>query len=409
MPHQTQQCNYMRFYTIALVFLLLTVILPDLFFHLKLKKHKAKPILMILNLVPAAFFLVAFLAMKFLSDENYNPRTFNTYMWINFAYMVFYIPKLIYIFFHFLNYLLNLVLKEKIYLVRYAGVLVAMFSIVLMMHGAFITPKNPEVRSVEIAVNNLPESFKGFKIVQLSDIHLGSWGTNHSYFEPIVKLVNEQDADIVVFTGDMVNNYQQEMKGWAPLFQQLNSRVGKYAILGNHDYGDYSAWDTPEHKKANLDSVKFHLKEFGFQLLLNQHVNLLRDADTLELLGVENWGKPPFPKYGNLTKTLSSTRPGMPKILLSHDPSHWKGEIVKHPDIALTLSGHTHAAQLAFNWYGKKVSPSSWIYKEWDGLYQENNQYLYINRGLGFIGIPVRIGMARPEITVLTLISSDKE
>ena len=291
----------MRFYTIALVFLLLTVVLPDIFFHLKLKKHKAKPILIILNLLPAAFFIVTFLSMKFLSDENYNPRTFNFYMWVNFSYMLLYVPKLIYIFFHFLNYLLNLVLKEKIYLVRYAGVLVAMFAIILMTHGAFVNPKNPQVRSVEVPVSNLPASFNGFKIVQLSDIHLGSWASNHSYLEPVIKLVNEQDADIIVFTGDMVNNYQEEMRGWAPLFQQLKSRVGNYAILGNHDYGDYSSWDTPEHKTANLDSVKYRLKEFGFRLLLNEKVDLLRDTDTLELLGVENWGKPPFPKYGNLS------------------------------------------------------------------------------------------------------------
>lgn len=224
-----------------------------------------------------------------------------------------------------------------------------------------------------------------------------------------MKLINEQDADIIVFTGDMVNNYQEEMRGWNPLFQQLESRVGKYAILGNHDYGDYSSWDNPAQKSANLDSVKQNIRDFGFTLLLNQHVDLVRDNDTIQLLGVENWGKPPFPKYGSLTKTLKGTKPGKPKILLSHDPSHWRGEILDYPEIALTLSGHTHAAQLAFNWYGKKVSPSSWMYKEWDGLYEDNGQYLYINRGLGFIGIPVRIGISRPEITVIQLIPAAKE
>lgn len=398
----------MRFYTLALVFLLLTIILPDLFFYIKLKKHKARPILKILNFLPATFFLTAFLAMKFNTDESYNPVIFNWFMWINFAYMLVYIPKLIYLFFHFLNFLLNLVLKEKIYLIRYAGVLVAMFSIVLMTHGAFVNPKNPQVRTVDIPIKNLPESFSGFKIVQISDIHLGSWGKNTSYFEPVVKLINEQDADILVFTGDMVNNYQQEMNGWAPLFQQLTSRVGKYAILGNHDYGDYSEWDSEEHKTANLGAIKSQLADFGFRLLLNEHVDLIRDTDTLELLGVENWGKPPFPKYGNLTNAIATTTPGKPKVLLSHDPSHWRAEILKNPDIALTLAGHTHAAQMAFNWYGKTVSPSSWIYKEWDGLYTENDQHLYINRGLGFIGIPVRIGMSRPEVTVLQLIPAIK-
>ena len=394
----------MRFYTLALVFLLLTVILPDLFFYLKLRKHKAKTLLIVLNFIPAVFFLGAFLFMKFSSDENFNPRTFNIFMWINFGFMLIYIPKLIYILFHFLNYLLNLVLREKIYLIRYAGVLVAMFSIILMAHGAFVNPKNPQLRTVEVPIQNLPEAFHNYKIVHISDIHLGSWGSNHSYFEPAIKLINEQEADLLIFSGDMVNNYQEEMRGWAPLFQQLKARGGKYAVLGNHDYGDYSEWDTPEHKAANLDSVKYYLKEFGFTLLLNEFTALQKDSSTLELLGVENWGKPPFPKYGNLEKTMQGTTPGAPKILISHDPSHWKGEILNHPDIALTLAGHTHAAQLAFNWYGRMVSPSSWIYKEWDGLYQEGSQYLYITRGLGFIGIPVRIGVARPEVTLIKLV-----
>lgn len=399
----------MRFYTLALVLLLLTVVLPDLFFYLKLKKHRANPLLIVLNFLPAAFFLVAFLLMKFSSDENYNPQTFNTFMWINFSYMLVYIPKLIYILFHFINYLVNLFLKEKIYLIRYAGVLVAMFTIILMTHGAFVNPKNPQVRTVEVAIKGLPKTFSGFKIVQISDIHLGSFGGRHSYLEPAIQLINEQNADIIVFTGDMVNNYQEEMKGWGPLFRQMQSGVGKYAILGNHDYGDYSEWETPGHKSDNLDSLKQNIRDFGFTLLLNQHVDLVRDNDTIQLLGVENWGKPPFPKYGSLTKTLEGTKPDKAKILLSHDPSHWRGEILNHPEIALTLSGHTHAAQLAFNWYGRQVSPSSWIYKEWDGLYNENGQYLYINRGLGFIGIPVRIGIARPEITVIQLIPAVEE
>ena len=398
----------MRFYTLALVLLLLTVILPDLFFYLKLKKHQAKPILFYLNFLPAAFFLVAFLVMKFASGEDYNQRTFNIFMWINFAYMLIYIPKLLYIFFHFLNYLLNLVLKEKIYLVRYAGALVAMFSIILMAHGAFVNPKNPQVRTVEIPVENLPEAFNNFKIVHISDIHLGSWGGNHSYFKPAIKLINEQEADLIVFTGDMVNNYQDEMKGWTPLFQQLKASTGKYAVLGNHDYGDYSEWDTPEHKQANFDAIKQQISDFGFTLLLNEATDIKKDSSVLELLGVENWGKPPFPKYGNLKKTMEGTRDGTPKILLSHDPSHWKGEIINYPDIVLTMAGHTHAAQLSFNWYGKKISPSSWVYQEWDGLYNEGNQFLYITRGLGFIGIPVRIGTARPEVTVIQLIPADK-
>ncbi len=399
----------MRFYTIALVFLTLIILLPDLFFYMKLKKHRAKAVLHVLNFLPTAFYITVFLLMKFLNSENYNVNTFHTFMWINFTFMLIYIPKLLYIVFHFINYLVNLVLKEKIYLIRYAGVLVAMFSLVLMMHGAFVNPKNPQLNKIDIQVAGLPEAFHGYTIVQISDIHLGSWGSKHSYFKPIIKLINQQNADLLVFTGDMINNYQEEMDGWAPLFQQLKSKDGKYAVLGNHDYGDYSEWKTPEDKAANFEAILQQIREFGFIVLQNDFVRLQKDSAELDLLGVCNWGKPPFPRYGNLEKLIKQINPGTPKILLSHDPSHWRAEILEYPDIKLTLSGHTHAAQLAFNWYGTNISPSSWMYQEWDGLYKEGNQYLYINRGLGFTGIPVRIGTSRPEITVIQLISDKNQ
>jgi predicted MPP superfamily phosphohydrolase len=397
----------MRLYTLVLVLLLFTIILPDLFFYFKLKKHKANALLHVLNFLPTAFFLTVFLLMKFLSSEDFNVSTFHTFMWFNFTFMLIYIPKLLYILFHFINYLVNLLLKEKIYLIRYVGVLVAMFSVVLMMHGAFVNPKNPQLTKVDVPIKGLPDAFIGYTIVQISDIHLGSWGGNHSYFKPVIELVNQQHADLLVFTGDMVNNFHEEMADWAPLFQQLKSKDGKFAVLGNHDYGDYSEWKTPEDKDVNFDAILQGIQEFGFIVLRNDLILIQKDSAELELLGVCNWGKPPFPRYGNLNKVMEQTQAGIPKILLSHDPSHWRGEVLDYPDIALMLSGHTHAAQLAFDWYGNNVSPSSWVYNEWDGLYQEANQYLYVNRGLGFTGIPVRIGTSRPEITVIRLISAD--
>lgn len=399
----------MRLYTLVFVLLILMVVLPDVFFFLKLKKHRAKWILHVLNFLPSVFFLTVLAVMKFSDSSEHNEGTLHFFLWMNFAFMLIYLPKLVYLFFHFLNFLINIFLKEKIFLIRYAGVLVGMFVIILLLHGAFVNPKNIEVRSVQVEVENLPAAFDGYKIAQISDIHLGSWNHHHSYLKAAIDSINAQEADIIAFTGDIINNYTQEMDGWQPLFKQLKAKDGKFAILGNHDYGDYSEWKRPEDKAENLDRIKQNIRNFGFRLLLNENVILRQESDSLCLVGVENWGKPPFPKYGNLKQALSGSDSTSLKILLSHDPSHWKGEVVNYPSIFLTLSGHTHSAQIAFNMYGKLRSPSSLIYNEWDGLYQSDHQYLYVNRGLGFIGIPVRIGVARPEVTVIILKRKQKD
>ena len=175
---------------------------------------------------------------------------------------------------------------------RYAGALTGMFLVVLMFHGAFVNTRNIEVNNIELEVADLPAAFDGYKIIQISDIHLGSWGKSFSYMKPVIEKVNEQDADIVVFTGDMVNNFSQEMEGWQPYFNQLQSKSGKFAVLGNHDYGDYSDWKTPEEKNANFKAIKQNIRDFGFTLLTNEFVRLQRDSAVIELLGVGNWGKP---------------------------------------------------------------------------------------------------------------------
>ena len=399
----------MRLYTFVFVLLILMVILPDLFFYFKLKKHRAKWILLVLNFLPSAFFLSVLAIMKFSDSSEHNEGTLQFFMWMNFVFILIYLPKLVYLIFHFLNFLINLLLKEKIYMIRYAGGIVAMFIVILLCHGAFINPRIIEVKNVQIEVENLPTAFNGYKIVQISDIHLGSWGKDFNYLKPAIDSINQQNPDLIVFTGDMVNNFSQEMTGWQPWFNQLKAKDGKYAILGNHDYGDYSEWKHPQDKQTNFDSITQNIRNFGFTLLLNENVRLQRDSASIGLVGVENWGKPPFPRYGSLEKALMQSDASSLKILLSHDPSHWKREVTNYPDIFLTLSGHTHSAQIAFNMYGKLRSPSSLVYDEWEGLYTEGNQYLFVNRGLGFIGIPVRIGAARPEVTVIVLKSTSSD
>lgn len=377
--------------------------MPDWFFYLKLKKRRAKAIYQVLNFLPSVFFLTVVVVMKFSDQSEFNASRTQFFLWINFALLLFYIPKLVYLIFHFINYLINLLFKKKTYVLRYMGAIIGVFIILMMCHGAFINTRNTEIRKVVIEVENLPQSFDGYKIVQISDIHLGSWDKDFSYIKPTIDSINAQNPDIIVFTGDMVNNFAEEMEGWQSYFIKLKAKEGKYAILGNHDYGDYSEWKHTDEKEKNLASIKQNMRDFGFTLLLNENVCLLHNGDSISLLGVGNWGKPPFPKYGNLKKALKNTDSITHKILLSHDPSHWRGEVLNYHQIFLTLSGHTHAGQMAFNIFGKVMSPSSLIYKEWNGLYKIGNQYLFINRGLGYIGIPFRIGAARPEITLITL------
>ena len=210
---------------------------------------------------------------------------------------------------------------------------------------------------------------------------------------------------MVLFTGDMVNNYADEFKPFIPLFKRIKAKDGKFSILGNHDYGDYVNWDTEEEKLVNLEKLKQVHAALGWRLLMNEHVVLEKGADKIALLGVENWSsKARFPKYGDLKKAYEGTELYPFKILLSHDPSHWKGEVCEsYKDIDLMLAGHTHGMQFGVELPGFKWSPVQYVYKEWAGLYTNNTQHLYINRGFGFIGYPGRVGIL-PEISVLEFV-----
>jgi hypothetical protein len=218
-------------------------------------------------------------------------------------------------------------------------------------------------------------------------------------------MVNELDADYLFFTGDLVNNFSDEAEPWIDRMRGLHAKSGKFSILGNHDYGDYALGDFPELKTKSFERLIEIHGEAGFRLLRNEHVVLERNGQSLYLLGVENWGGRGFAKYGDLNKTMEGIPQGAPKILLSHDPTHWERQVLGQVDIGLTLSGHTHGAQMGVEipQIGIKFSPSTWIgYKRWGGLYQEGNQFLYVNRGFGFLAFPARAGIP-PEITLLEL------
>lgn len=262
---------------------------------------------------------------------------------------------------------------------------------------------NYKIRRVKLAFDNLPSSFKGLKIIQISDIHSGSLANRQAVSRGVDMILAEK-PDLILFTGDLVNNEAGEMDRYQSVFGRLQAPMGVYSTLGNHDYGDYMWWETLELKKANLDRVKQIEREMGWRLLTNEHVALERGGEQIALIGVENWSaKARFPKYGRMDLAYAGAEKYPFKILMSHDPSHWDAEIRPHyPDIDLMLAGHTHGMQYGVEIPGIKWSPVQYVYKEWAGLYETGRQKLYVNRGYGFIGYPGRFGIL-PEITVIEL------
>ncbi len=264
---------------------------------------------------------------------------------------------------------------------------------------------NYQVTRQQLHFKELPTAFKGLKMVHISDIHSGSFLDKKAVERGIHKII-EQKADIILFTGDLVNDMATEVEVYKDLFAQIKAPLGVYSTLGNHDYGDYVQWPINGiSKEQNLQNLKKVHADLGWRLLMNEHVVLEQNNEQIALLGVENWGaKARFPKYGQLDKAYAGTEKYPFKILLSHDPSHWQAQVLPtYKDIQLVLSGHTHGMQFGLEIPGVKWSPIQYVYKEWAGLYEVGKQKLYVNRGFGFLGYPGRVGVL-PEITVLELV-----
>jgi len=287
------------------------------------------------------------------------------------------------------------------------GWVLAAIPFLSILYGVARGRFNFRVIEENLIFSNLPQSADGLKVVQISDIHIGSFFNNYGSLEPALKQINKLEPDLILFTGDMVNNYADELEGWIDYMGSLKAKLGKFSILGNHDYGDYVSWPSEEKKRKNLEKLKSYHADMGFQLLLNEKVEIsLPDGNSFELIGVENWGAGRFSKYGDLKEAMKNTDPNNFQLLLSHDPSHWDVEVIKQTEIDLTLSGHTHGMQFGVEVPGIiKWSPAKYRYPRWAGLYEVDNQKLYVNRGLGYIGFPGRVGMS-PEITLFTLRSA---
>lgn len=283
------------------------------------------------------------------------------------------------------------------------GLLIMAVPLGSMLFGLFKTAYDFKIHRISLKFPNLPDAFNGFKFVQLSDIHTGSF-LKHDELEEAIKITLGENPDVVFFTGDIVNNKTEEAFPFIDTFKQLKAPMGVYSTLGNHDYGDYENWPSAEAKIANMEAMYQLHKDIGWNLLNNSNVLLEKNGQKIAVVGVENWGASfRFPRKGDVEKAKKGTEDIPFKILLSHDPSHWDAQVLKdHKDMDLMLAGHTHGFQFGIEIPGIKWSPSQWLYKQWAGLYQTGNQYLYVNRGLGCLGYSGRVGI-RPEITVIEL------
>ena len=299
--------------------------------------------------------------------------------------------------------------KESFYLpsrrkfISQIGLGLAAIPFASLLYGMYQGRYNYKVLKYTLHFEDLPEAFDGYKMTHISDIHSGSFD-NKEKINYAVSLVNKQKSDVIVFTGDLVNNKASEMYDWKDTFSKLTANDGVFSVLGNHDYGDYVDWATEKDKQDNLNELITIQKEIGFDLLLNESRYIQKDGQKLALVGVENWGKGGFKKAGDLDKASSNIAADDFKILLSHDPSHWAEKVIDHDNhYHLTLSGHTHGMQFGIEIPGWiKWSPVKWRYKHWAGIYKEKGQYINVNRGFGYLAYPGRVGIW-PEITVIEL------
>lgn len=283
------------------------------------------------------------------------------------------------------------------------GLVVAAVPFVSLIYGMIRGAYNYQVKNVKLKLKNLPEAFNGFRLVQISDIHSGSFMSTQP-LETAVGIINDLKPDVIFFTGDLVNDRHEEVLPHTKALSKLSARHGVFSTLGNHDYGDYIQWSSREEKINNLNRLKEIHGEMGWKLMMDEHTFIEKGNDKLGVVGIQNWSSHlRFPKYGNMQKATSNMAYAPVNILLSHDPSHWHAEVLeKYPQIDLMLAGHTHGFQFGIEIPGFKWSPVQYVYKEWADLYSENDKHLYVNRGLGFLGYPGRVGIL-PEITVIEL------
>lgn len=380
------------------IFLLIFLILPDIFLYLRfIVRLTARRWLRILYWIPSFLLTAGLLYLVYFANNEFSEQHTRDIGWFSIFFFLFAAPKLLLT----LCTLIGIPFHKWLRCPRTpfigTGLTLAVLCTIIILYGSFVGRTRFEVKEVTYTSARLPQAFDGYRILQLSDLHIGSFVGNAPAIQKLVDMVNAQHPDLIVFTGDLVNHRAVELDEFQKILTEMKAKDGVYSILGNHDYGPYFHWKSQQDMDNNLVELEKKQKSMGWKLLNNSHDFLVQGNDSIALIGVENEGEPPFSQHGDLPKAMADTD-GMFKILLSHNPTHWRREVLPQSDIDLMLAGHTHAMQLQLGNY----SPASLIYPEWGGMYLEGSRGLYVNVGIGYVGLPFRFG-AWPEITVLTL------
>ncbi|MDB9712343.1 metallophosphoesterase [Flavobacteriaceae bacterium] len=397
------------------LFFFLFIIFIDLYSYQSIKNITKNKI------VKYSYFIVSFLVV-FYFFYKYKLQAIGTNSSLALGLLIsFYSPKLILIIINFsedvirlivalakrmFNYNKTIEIPSRRKFVSKLGIALASVPFFSLNLGMIWGKNNTKVLKYTLFFDDLPSSFDGYQLTQISDIHAGNLSSLDK-LKDLIQLVNTQKSDVIFFTGDLVNNEANELNPWLTTLSKLKSKDGIYSILGNHDYGDYRSWPSEKEKIDNFNKIKEYQKQIGFDLLLNESQYIKKGNQKLAIIGVENWGNG-FRKYGDLSKASKKIKSDDFKILLSHDPTHWQKKVLNNEyNYHLTLSGHTHGGQFGIEIPGYiKWSPVKWRYKYWAGIYKEKNKYLNVNRGLGTTAVPGRVGIW-PEITVITLKSTN--
>ncbi len=348
------------------------------------------------------FFIIFIIVTVALPRRSGSDTVLLAVMWMLYTYLSVYISKYVFCIISFIGLIPRLWRGKRWRAMNIIGSVAAIAVFVTMWWGALINRTRYQIKEVEIEFADLPDAFDGYRVLQFSDFHVGTYGSDTTFVSEIVDVINNQSADLVLFTGDIVNRRTDELLPQVKPLSRLKAADGVYSILGNHDYGDYKKWPSAEMKSENMDMMYRLQRDMGWNLMNNRSEYIRRGNDSIALIGVENWGDPPFTVYGDLDKAYPMQSDSTFKILMTHNPAHWSEKIADNDtvNIALSLSGHTHAMQCQIGSW----SPAEWRYDNWGGLYDDlsSRHKLYVNIGLGTVALPARIG-ATPEITVLTL------
>lgn len=381
------------------ILLIILILIPDIYiYRAYIHKVPARKRVKMLYFIPTFLLIAGLCLFPFIKGAEMSPKQMIYFGWFLVAFFLFVLPKLLFTFVVLFGWPFRRVFNCPRLPFTLMGVILAILLAGIILHGAIIGRTHFAVKEVDFHSPDLPKSFDGYRIVQLSDIHTGGWIGYEEELQKAIQLVNDQKADMIVFTGDLINGRAVELNGFGAIYKQLKAKDGVYSIMGNHDYGSYIHWNSKEEEQANIDSLQLKEGSFGWEMLNNENKIIYHQGDSIALIGVENCGERRFPGRGNLKDAVKGVE-GIPfKILLTHNPKHWREEVIPTTDIELSLSGHTHAWQISVAGY----SPAVFMYPEWQGMYSEGKQSLYVNVGLGIIGFPMRIG-AWPEITVITL------